>query len=180
MTVGTRQLPEPAADEALVAVEWAGLCGSDLHVLRTGAWVVEWPATLGHELYGRIVQAPPGSPLASEHPVVADSRVPCGRCDACMTDPNRCPNIQFVGEVFPGGFASHCVLPLSLLHAVPEAVPARSPSLPSRSRSPSTPWGTCTTTRADRDPRPRPDRSARPHRGPAPLASVVPGTATGR
>ena len=125
MTVGKRQLPEPAADEALVAVEWAGLCGSDLHVLRTGAWVVDWPATLGHELYGRIVQAPPGSPLVVGAPVVADSRVPCGRCDACGIDPNRCPNIQFVGEVFPGGFASHCVLPLSLLHAVPEGVPGQ-------------------------------------------------------
>ncbi len=125
MTVGRRQLPEPAADEALVAVEWAGLCGSDLHVLRTGAWVVDWPATLGHELYGRIVQAPLGSPLGVGTAVVADSRVPCGRCDRCQSDPDHCPNIQFVGEVFPGGFASHCVLPLSLLHAVPEGVPGQ-------------------------------------------------------
>jgi threonine dehydrogenase-like Zn-dependent dehydrogenase len=123
MTVGRRELPEPGAEEALIAVEWAGVCGSDLHVMRTGAWVVDWPATLGHELYGRIVQAPPGSLLAAGTPVVADSRVPCGRCDECRRDRNRCPNIQFVGEVRPGGFASHCVLPLSLLHPVAEHVP---------------------------------------------------------
>jgi threonine dehydrogenase-like Zn-dependent dehydrogenase len=123
MTIGSRELAEPAADEALVAVEWAGVCGSDLHVLRTGAWVVDWPATLGHELYGRIVEAPPGSSLHVGTPVVADSRVPCGACDECLRDPNRCPNIQFVGEVRPGGFASHCVLPVSLLHAVPAHVP---------------------------------------------------------
>src|SRR4051794_18152585 len=84
MSVASRELPEPGADEALIRVEWAGLCGSDLHVMRTGAWVADWPATLGHEIYGRVEQAPPGSPLTAGTAVVADSRIPCGRCSACV------------------------------------------------------------------------------------------------
>jgi threonine dehydrogenase-like Zn-dependent dehydrogenase len=55
--------------------------------------------------------------------VVADSRIPCGECPACAAgDRDACPNIAFVGEARPGGFASHCVLPLSLLHEVPETL----------------------------------------------------------
>ncbi|HEU4975679.1 MAG TPA: alcohol dehydrogenase catalytic domain-containing protein [Baekduia sp.] len=120
--VGTRTLPEPAADEALIAVEWAGICGSDLHVLRTGDWVVDWPATLGHELYGRVLAAPEGSGLSPGDAVVSDSRLACGTCDWCRVDPDRCPHIQFVGELRPGGFASHCVLPARILHRVDPGV----------------------------------------------------------
>lgn len=121
--VGTRALREPGPKEAVVRVEWAGVCGSDLHVLRTGDWVREWPATIGHELYGRIVRAPESGGLAVGTAVVADSRVPCGACDACARDPDHCPNLTFVGEVCPGGFATHCVLPVAGLHVVDDEVP---------------------------------------------------------
>lgn len=122
MRVGRRELGRPAPDEAMIAVEWAGVCGSDLHVLRTGDWVVDWPATLGHEIYGHVVQAPQDGSLAVGTAVVADSRLPCGDCDQCRRDPDRCPNIQFVGELRPGGFASHCVLPAGILHPVADEV----------------------------------------------------------
>lgn len=122
MHVGSRALAAPADGEALIAVEWAGVCGSDLHVLRTGAWVVDWPATLGHEIYGRVLEAPEASGLRPGDAVVSDSRLACGTCAWCRVDPNRCPNIQFVGELRPGGFASHCVLPAGILHPVDEGV----------------------------------------------------------
>lgn len=120
MRVDGRILEEPGGGEALIEVEWAGLCGSDLHVMRTGDWVVDWPATPGHEIYGRVAASAPASGLTIGTPVVVDSRVPCGGCEQCQQDPDRCPDIQFVGELRPGGFASHCVLPLALLHPVPE------------------------------------------------------------
>jgi 2-desacetyl-2-hydroxyethyl bacteriochlorophyllide A dehydrogenase len=123
MRVGERDLPAPGPGEALVAVEWAGICGSDLHVLRTGDWVVDWPATLGHEIFGRVVTAPPGSGLEAGTPVISDSRIPCGACATCLVDPNRCPHIQFVGELRPGGFASHVVLPTALLHPTATDIP---------------------------------------------------------
>ena len=120
LSVGVRELPEPGPDEALVRVEWAGLCGSDLHVMRTGAWVTGWPATLGHEIFGRVETG--GGPLTPGTAVVADSRLPCGDCPACAVDPLTCGNVAFVGEARPGGFASHCVLPTSLLHPIPETL----------------------------------------------------------
>lgn len=121
MAVGARTLPARGPDDALLEIEWAGLCGSDLHVARTGDWVTDWPATLGHEIYGRVLEAAPGSTLASGTPVVADSRLPCGRCVACCAGArDDCAAIRFVGEALPGGFARLCVLPAALLHEVPE------------------------------------------------------------
>jgi 2-desacetyl-2-hydroxyethyl bacteriochlorophyllide A dehydrogenase len=119
MSVGQRELPAAGPDDVVVRVEWAGLCGSDLHVMRTGEWVTQWPATLGHEIYGRVE----GGALPAGTPVVADSRIPCGRCPACAAgEPDDCSDIAFVGEARPGGFATHVVLPASGVHAVPESV----------------------------------------------------------
>jgi 2-desacetyl-2-hydroxyethyl bacteriochlorophyllide A dehydrogenase len=122
LSVGVRELPDPAPGEALIRVEWAGLCGSDLHVMRTGAWVTVWPATLGHEIFGRVEAVGGDAELAPGTAVVADSRLPCGACPRCAVDPLTCGDVAFVGEARPGGFASHCVLPTSLLHAVPETL----------------------------------------------------------
>ncbi len=58
LRTGPRELPEPKPGEVLVRVEWAGVCGSDLHVLRTGDWVSYWPATLGHEVAGTVEHCP--------------------------------------------------------------------------------------------------------------------------
>lgn len=50
--------PTPAADEVLVAMEWGGVCGSDLAYWRhgrSGTAVLRHPLVLGHEVAGRIV-----------------------------------------------------------------------------------------------------------------------------
>ena len=118
--IGERDLPRPASDEALLRVRWAGVCGSDLHVVRTGDWVQAWPATLGHEICGTVEITSPDSELQPGDVVVSDSRVPCGACPPCVEgDSDRCEAVGFVGEVRPGGFARHCVLPTKLLHRVP-------------------------------------------------------------
>jgi threonine dehydrogenase-like Zn-dependent dehydrogenase len=118
LRLGSRELAAPEAGQALVRVEWAGVCGSDLHVLRTGAWVSRWPATLGHEVAG-IVESCPGGEVAPGTPVVVDSRMPCRTCDGCAEAPNLCYRLAWVGEACPGGFASHLVVPASGLVACP-------------------------------------------------------------
>jgi threonine dehydrogenase-like Zn-dependent dehydrogenase len=129
MSIGARELRAPRPNEAVVRVRAAGVCGSDLHVLRSGDWVEndQWPATLGHEIYGVVEQAPEGGLLQPGDHVVADSKVPCGRCVLCLGGrPDFCIDVRFVGECRPGGFATHCVLPASLLHPVPQEL--RSPT----------------------------------------------------
>lgn len=62
--------PRPGPDEVLIAVEAAGLCHSDLHVLD-GSLPASPPMTLGHEVAGRVIETgaaaaeawPPGTPV---------------------------------------------------------------------------------------------------------------------
>jgi threonine dehydrogenase-like Zn-dependent dehydrogenase len=119
LRLGERELPAPAPGELLVRVEWAGICGSDLHVLRTGDWVTSWPATLGHEVAG-IVEASPGGELPAGARVVIDSRVPCGSCAGCAASPQLCENLAWFGEACPGGFASHVLVPAGRVAACPD------------------------------------------------------------
>lgn len=124
LSLGTRQLPPPLVGEALVRVLWAGVCGSDLHVLRTGEWVAYWPATLGHEVVG-VVQECPGAEVAPGTVVVVDSRIPCRRCAGCQKAVSLCENISWLGEAMPGGFARHLVVPVtSLVRCPPQIEPA--------------------------------------------------------
>lgn len=120
LSVAEREISDPGPGEVLIRVEWAGLCGSDLHVLREGVWVEYWPAVLGHELCGVVETTGPGVSLELGTRVVADSRIPCGACEICASDPDRCPNLRFVGEATPGGFATHTTLPANVLHSVPD------------------------------------------------------------
>jgi threonine dehydrogenase-like Zn-dependent dehydrogenase len=124
LSLGTRQLLPPVMGEALVRVAWAGVCGSDLHVLRTGEWVAYWPATLGHEVVG-VVQECPGAEVAAGTVVVVDSRIPCRRCAGCQKAVSLCENIAWLGEAMPGGFARHLVVPVaSLVRCPPQLEPA--------------------------------------------------------
>ena len=75
-------------------------------------------------LYGQVVQAPPGSALRRRRPGGRRLR-PCRAAGAMRAGLTRtgARTSSSSGRRCPGGFASHCVLPLSLLHAVPEGVP---------------------------------------------------------
>ena len=123
LTLGLSRVPVtmPGSGEVMVGVEWAGVCGSDLHVLRSGAWVETWPAVLGHEVVG-VVEACPGGELGVGERVVLDSRVPCGRCDSCRRAPNLCESLTWLGESRPGGYQSRLVVPVTSTVRVPDGL----------------------------------------------------------
>ena len=118
VSVEQRIVSAPNSGQALVRIEFAGICGSDLHVLKTGDWVTTWPAVLGHEIIG-VIQECPGDDFAIGDRVVVDSRVPCDDCEGCMCAPNLCENLAWVGEIVPGGYERHAVFDIELLHRCP-------------------------------------------------------------
>lgn len=118
--------PAPGPGEVRIMVSAAGICGSDLHNFRTGAWISRSPSVAGHEFAGRVAAIGEGvAGLKVGDVVVADSRVTCGACPACLSGrPNVCEKLGFVGEVCDGGFAEEVVLPSSLLVKAPDDVDA--------------------------------------------------------
>jgi threonine dehydrogenase-like Zn-dependent dehydrogenase len=140
----TYPLPEtPAPGAALVQVEMAGICGTDVHLWH-GQLPIPLPVILGHETTGRLVALGEGlerdwrgRPLAPGDRVVWASSVVCGQCYYCRLkrQPTRCLarkayGISYCCDEAPhlhGGYAEHIVLrPGTAIFKLPETLASES------------------------------------------------------
>ena len=112
-------LPERAG-EALVRVTLAGVCNTDLEIVRGYAG---FEGTLGHEFVGTVESAP-GAPELVGRRVVGEINAGCGRCQLCRAgDARHCPERTVLGiKGRDGAFAEYLQLPSSNLLPVPEEV----------------------------------------------------------
>jgi threonine dehydrogenase-like Zn-dependent dehydrogenase len=114
-------VPTPAPGEALVRVRLAGVCGTDLAILRG---YVSFRGVMGHEFVGEIVAAP-DAPQREGQRVVGEINVVCGRCAQCRAGrSSHCERREVLGiRGRDGAFAQYLTLPLANLQAVPDDVP---------------------------------------------------------
>ena len=112
--------PEPSPGEALVRVRLAGVCRTDLEVLRG---YHDFRGIPGHEFVGEVI-GPPDSPLAGQR-VVGEINIPCQACPRCRQGLARhCQNRRVLGLLgHDGAFAEYLTLPEENLHPVPPTVP---------------------------------------------------------
>ena len=76
-------IPEPAAREVRMRVVAAGLCHTDLSVVR-GNFTVPKPVVLGHEGCGYVDKVGPGvTEFVAGDPVVCSMIIPCHACPQC-------------------------------------------------------------------------------------------------
>jgi threonine dehydrogenase-like Zn-dependent dehydrogenase len=110
------------AGEALVKVELAGICSTDLHILRGYAG---FAGTLGHEFVG-LVEESPDLDLIGQR-VVGEINAGCDACDLCWAgDPRHCAQRTVLGiEARDGAFAEYLSLPSENLLVIPEGVSDR-------------------------------------------------------
>ena len=88
-------IPNPEPHQALVEVEWCGICGTDLEEYESGPVNVpveeahpltgqRAPITLGHEIVGTVVEpARDGSGPSEGARVIPDVVLGCGECWWC-------------------------------------------------------------------------------------------------
>ena len=109
--VRTVPTPEPGAGEVRLAVEMAGMCGTDLHI-HDGGFFSKYPLTPGHEIVGRVDTIGEGvADLAVGQRVAADNTVLCGYCSSCRRDePLFCRNFYSLGVNGPGAFAEYVIV----------------------------------------------------------------------
>ncbi len=112
--------PEPLPGEALVRVRLAGICATDLQLLQG---YYPFNGILGHEFVGE-VEACEAAPEWIGRRVVGEINIACGHCPACRAGrDSHCRQRQVLGiRDRNGAFAEYLCLPLSNLHAVPDAV----------------------------------------------------------
>jgi alcohol dehydrogenase len=113
--------PEPAlpSGEALVRVRLAGICNTDLELMRG---YMGFQGVLGHEFVGEVVQAADPAWLGKR--VVGDINASCYTCETCRAGRHtHCPHRTTLG-IFrrDGAFADFLRLPIPNLYAVPDVL----------------------------------------------------------
>ena len=117
-------LPVPGPGEALIRVSLAGICSTDLELVR--GYAGGFNGILGHEFVG-VVEEVGSTPHAAwvGQRVVGSINLGCGRCPVCLTDgPEHCPNRTTLGiHSRDGVFADLVTLPVDNLFPVPDILP---------------------------------------------------------
>ncbi|HQE83287.1 MAG TPA: alcohol dehydrogenase catalytic domain-containing protein [Candidatus Hydrogenedentes bacterium] len=112
--------PVPAPDEALVRVRYAGICNTDIEILRG---YMKFKGIPGHEFVGVVEEASNQHLLGKR--VVGEINCVCGACEYCQREmPHHCCARTVLGiQGRDGAFAEYLTLPEENLHLVPESVP---------------------------------------------------------
>ena len=112
-------VPEPAKGEALIKVIKAGICKTDLEIVKG---YMGFDGIPGHEFVGIVEKCGDDSLTGSR--VVGEINCGCGVCDACMHgDQNHCATRSVLGiKKRNGAFAEYLTLPVENLHTVPDSV----------------------------------------------------------
>ncbi|CAB4930116.1 unannotated protein [freshwater metagenome] len=139
-------LDKPKSGELLVKVAASGLCASDLNAVDGKRKLVPFPAVIGHEAAGVVVEVGPDTTGFAPGDHVIMSIVPnCGTCDYCKSGrPNYCStagSAMGVGGLFDGtsrlsyngekinhfltvaSFAEYVVVPASGAVVIPQEMP---------------------------------------------------------
>lgn len=115
--------PEPPPGEALIRVTLAGICNTDLEIVRG---YMGFHGVLGHEFVG-VVEACADAPELIGRRVVGEINAACGDCPTCRAGrPTHCPNRTTLGiGGRDGAFAEFLILPVVNLHPVPDQMSDR-------------------------------------------------------
>lgn len=108
--------PEPAAGEVRVKVLQAGICETDLQLVRG---YMNFRGVLGHEFVGIA-----DSGKFAGRRVVGEINCSCHDCATCRSGfPNHCPRRSVIGILnHDGAFAEFVCVPECNLHLVPDSV----------------------------------------------------------
>ena len=129
VTFEERPLPKlQSPHDVLVAVNYTGICGSDVHYWQHGAighFVVKDPMVLGHESAGTVVEV--GADVKTLKPgdrIALEPGYPCRRCSSCLSGRyNLCPDMVFAATPpYDGTLAGFWVAPFDFCYKLPDNV----------------------------------------------------------
>lgn len=114
-------VPRRRRGEALIRVECAGICNTDLELLRG---YYDFRGIPGHEFAGTVIE---GSPRWQGRRVVGEINLGCGSCAWCGRSMRRhCPKRKVLGiRGHSGALAEFITLPEENLHSAPAGVEVR-------------------------------------------------------
>ena len=115
-------VPSAEEDQALIRVSLAGICSTDLEIVKGYAG---FEGVLGHEFVGVVEE---GLDELRGRRVVGTINLGCRDCGVCLGQgPEHCPRRTVLGIIgHDGAFADYLTLPVANLLPVPDEVPDHS------------------------------------------------------
>ena len=116
------EIPEAAPGEVLVRVAFAGICGSDMHIIHGDNAFERFPRITGHEFAGLVEAVGEGvEGVTVGDRVCIDPVISCGHCYPCRIGrPNVCTALEVIGVHRNGGFEERVNVPAGNVHRLPE------------------------------------------------------------
>ena len=125
--------PTVSPGTALIEVDWASICASDIKEYLGPLYCsddpnpltgVGLPVTLGHEFSGRILEIYGDAPgFAAGDRVAVDGCIKCGGCWYCQRGNYvLCDKLAILGFDAHGGFAERVAAPIYSLHKLPDSI----------------------------------------------------------
>lgn len=104
-------------NDVVVKVAGCGVCHTDLGFISGAVGTKhDLPLILGHEISGTVESAGKNYQNLLGKQVIIPAVLPCGECELCKAGrDNICQHQLMPGNDFPGGFASHIVVPARFL-----------------------------------------------------------------
>lgn len=112
-------------NEALIKVEYAGICGTDLHIFDGLHPRAKAPLVMGHEISGIIEEMnTERKDIKIGDRVAINPLISCGYCLPCREgNPHLCPNLKLVGIDQNGGFEEYVKIKDDKLYKIPNSLP---------------------------------------------------------
>lgn len=119
--IGDHPVPIPDEGEALIRVRMAGICNTDIEVIKGYSG---FRGVMGHEFVGIVERAPEGAEDLVNKRVIGEINCECGVCEYCRSGlRNHCVSRTTPGiRGRDGVFAEYIALPVANLHIVPDEI----------------------------------------------------------
>lgn len=118
------QIPKENADEVLIKVKAAAICGTDLHVYDWNSWAegagVNLPVVMGHECSGEVAAVGKNvKNLQVGDYVAVETHIPCGECYQCQNgEQHICQNLKLFSIQTNGCFAEYAAVPAIVVRKI--------------------------------------------------------------
>jgi L-iditol 2-dehydrogenase len=116
--------PKPAKGEIKIKVHAAGICGTDVHILKD-EYPAKFPVVMGHEYSGVIHEVGEGVTAfkPGDRVVSLTAVVTCGSCKYCSEGLLMlCSERLSIGSGVNGAFAEYLTVPANLAFKIPDGV----------------------------------------------------------